>query len=52
LENIPEFAPGPLETLRRATNNTGWIIDHLLPYAEKVKVAHLLMPQVIAVAKN
>jgi hypothetical protein len=52
LENILEFAPGPLEMLRRTTNKTGWILDHLLLHAEKVKVAHLVMPQVIAVAKN
>ena len=27
-----------------ATIFTGWIYDHLLPQAEKVKVAHPLMP--------
>jgi transposase len=29
---------------------TGWIYDHLLPYAEKVKVAHPLMLWAIAAA--
>jgi hypothetical protein len=27
---------------------TGWIYDHLLPHAEKVKVAHPLMLRAIA----
>ena len=28
-----------------ATIFTGWIYDHLLPHAEKVKIAHPLMPR-------
>jgi hypothetical protein len=35
-----------------ATIFTGWIYDHLLPHAEKVKVAHPLMLRAIAVAKR
>src|SRR5215469_15541334 len=31
---------------------TGWIYDHLLPHAEKVKVAHPLMFRAIAAAKK
>ena len=35
-----------------ATIFTGWIYDHLLPRAEKVKVAHPLMLRAIAAAKK
>ena len=35
-----------------ATIFTGWIYDHLLPYAEQVKVAHPLMLRAIAAAKK
>jgi hypothetical protein len=35
-----------------ATVFTGWIYDHLLPQAEKVKVAHPLMLRAIAAAKR
>ena len=35
-----------------ATIFTGWIYDHLLPHAEKVKVAHPLMLRAIAAAKK
>src|SRR6202048_1836660 len=35
-----------------ATICTGWIYDHLLPHAEKVKVAHPLMLRAIAAAKK
>ena len=31
---------------------TGWIYDHLIPHAEKVKVAHPLMLRAIAAAKK
>jgi transposase len=31
---------------------TGWICDHLVPHAEKVKVAHPLMLRAIAAAKK
>jgi len=36
----------------RTTMLTGWIYDHLLPYAEKLKVAHPLMLRAIAAAKK
>ena len=36
----------------KATIFTGWIYDHLLPHAEKVKVAHPLMLRAIAAAKR
>ncbi len=35
-----------------ATIFTGWIYDHLVPHAEKVKVAHPLMLRAIAAAKR
>src|SRR3954469_14650471 len=35
-----------------ATIFTGWIYDHLLPHAEKAKVAHPLMLRAIAAAKR
>jgi hypothetical protein len=36
----------------QATIFTGWIFDHMLPHAEKVKVAHPLMLRAIATAKK
>jgi transposase len=35
-----------------ATIFTGWIYDHLLPHAEKVKIAHPLMLRAIAPAQK
>jgi transposase len=35
-----------------ATMFSGWIYDHLPPYAEAVKVAHALMLRAIAAAKK
>src|ERR1700686_3475744 len=35
--------PQPRMMAMEATIFTGWIYDHLLPHAEKVKVAHPLM---------
>jgi transposase len=35
--------PQPRMIAMEATIFTGWIYDHLLPHAEKVKVAHPLM---------
>ena len=35
-----------------ATIFTGWIYDHLLPYAAQVKVAHPVMLRAIAAAKK
>jgi len=34
-----------------ATIFTAWIYDHLLPHAEKLKVAHPLMLRAIAAAR-
>src|SRR3974390_1345325 len=44
--------PQPRMMAREATIFTGWIYDHLLPHAEKVKVAHPLMLRAIAAAKR
>src|SRR5690348_10041913 len=44
--------PQPRMIAMEATIFTGWIYDHLLPHAEKVKVAHPLMLRAIAVAKR
>jgi len=44
--------PQPRMMAMEATIFSGWIYDHLLPHAEKVKVAHPLMLRAIAVAKR
>jgi transposase len=44
--------PQPRTIAMEATIFTGWIYDHLLPHAEKVKVAHPLMLRAIATAKK
>jgi len=44
--------PEPRTIAMEATIFTGWIYDHLLPHAEKVKVAHPLMLRAIAAAKK
>ena len=44
--------PQPRMIAMEATIFTGWIYDHLLPHAEKVKVAHPLMLRAIAKKKN
>ena len=44
--------PLPRMIAMEATIFTGWIYDHLLPHAEKVKVAHPLMLRAIAAAKR
>jgi hypothetical protein len=44
--------PQPRTIAKEATIFTGWIYDHLLSYAEKVKVAHPLMLRAIAAAKK
>jgi transposase len=44
--------PQPRMIAMEATILTGWIYDHLLPHAEKVKVAHPLMLRAIAAAKR
>ena len=44
--------PEPRMIAMEATIFTGWIYDHLLPHADKVKVAHPLMLRAIAAAKR
>ena len=44
--------PQPRMMAMEATIFTGWIYDHLLPHAERVKVAHPLMLRAIAAAKR
>ncbi len=44
--------PQPRTIAMEATIFSGWIYDHLLPHAEKVKVAHPLMLRAIAAAKK
>ena len=44
--------PQPRMMSMEATIFSGWIYDHLLPHAEKVKVAHPLMLRAIAAAKR
>jgi len=44
--------PQPRMIAMEATIFTGWIYDHLLPHAEKVKVAHPLILRAIAAAKG
>ena len=44
--------PQPRMMAMEATIFTGWIYDHLLPHAEKVKVAPPLMLRAIAAAKR
>jgi len=47
-----KILPQPRMIAMEATIFTGWIYDHLLPHAEKVKVAHPLMLRAIAAAKR
>lgn len=44
--------PQPRMIAMEATIFIGWIYDHLLPHADKVKVAHPLMLRAIAAAKK
>src|SRR6201986_2179626 len=44
--------PQPRMIAMEATVFSGWIYDHLLPHAEKGKVAHPLMLRAIAAAKK
>jgi transposase len=52
LDNWIKTLPQPRMIAMEATIFTGWIYDHLLPHAEKVKVAHPLMLRAIAAAKK
>jgi hypothetical protein len=44
--------PPPRTIAMEATIFTEWIYDHLLPYAEKLKVAHPRMLRAIVAAKK
>ena len=44
--------PQPRMMAMEATLFSGWIYDHLLPHAERVRVAHPLMLRAIALAKR
>jgi len=48
IKTLPQLRMMAME----ATIFTGWIYDHLLPHAEKVKVAHPLMLRAIATAER
>ncbi len=52
LDGWLRILPQPRTIAMEATIFTGWIYDHLLPHAEKVKVAHPLMLRAIAAAKR
>jgi transposase len=52
LDRWIKTVPQPRTIAMEATIFTGWIYDHLLPHAEKVKVAHPLMLRAIAAAKK
>jgi len=52
LDGWIQTLPQPRTIAMEATIFTGWIYDHLLPHAEKVKVAHPLMLRAIAAAKR
>jgi transposase len=52
LDSWIKTLPQPRMMAMEATIFTGWIYDHLLPHAEKVKVAHPLMLRAIAAAKK
>src|SRR3974390_698215 len=52
LDDWIKTLPQPWSVAMEATIFTGWIYDHLLPYAEQVKVAHPLMLRAIAAAKK
>jgi transposase len=52
LDSWIKTLPQPRMIAMEATIFTGWIYDHLLPHADKVKVAHPLMLRAIAAAKK
>src|SRR5260370_23888440 len=52
LDSWIKTLPQPRMIAMEATIFTGWIYDHLLPHAEKVKVANPLMLRAIAAAKR
>jgi transposase len=52
LDSWMKILPHPWIVAMEATIFTGWIYDHLLPHAERVKVAHPLMLRAIAASKK
>jgi len=52
LDSWMKTLPQPWTVAMEATIFTGWIYDHLLPHAERVKVAHPLMLRAIAASKK
>jgi hypothetical protein len=52
LDGWIRIMPQPRTIAMEATIFTGWICDHLLPHAERVKVAHPLMLRAIAQSKK
>jgi len=52
LDEWIRMMPQPRTIAMEATIFTEWIYDHLLPHAEKVKVAHPLMLRAVAAAKK
>ena len=52
LDSCIATLPQPRTIAMEATIFTGWIYDHLLPHADKVKVAHPLMLRAIAHHQN
>jgi hypothetical protein len=51
LECWMKTLPQPWMVAMEATIFTGWIYDHLLPHAQKVKVAHPLRLRAVAAGK-
>src|SRR5437764_5089162 len=52
LDGWIRMMPQPRTNAMEATIFTGWIYDHLLPHAERVKVAHPLMLRAIAASQK
>jgi transposase len=52
LDHWMKALPQPWSAALEATMFTGWIYDHLKPYAAELKVAHPLMLRAIAAAKK
>jgi transposase len=52
LDDWLKTLPRPWDGAMEATLFTGWIYDHLLPYAASLKVAHPLMLRAIAASKR
>ncbi len=52
LDRCMRTLPQPWTAAMEATVFTGWIYDHLLPHAAKLKVVHPLMLRAIAAAKK